>query len=557
MDIRRLGIFAAAFLLAILVAGCGSGAPGAGSGSVNVSLTDGPGDDYDHVWVTVKAISFHTDPNATWNSSDATWRTTILPAPVTLDLTNLTNGALNQVFSAMKLPAGSYRQIRLFLAGFNDPLTASASASGLVYNDQVDYTDSTSVIHHVPLEIAYPTQGIQLNGTFSVVAGGTLNLAVDFDLDEDLVRFINGTQYYFTMKPNLRYFDLDQSGAIIGNVNSTQFCTTTVAATCAYNMIVKAEILAPDGSRHLEVRATKVRPDGSFVLYPLPSGTSYDVVIRGRNVETMLVKGVTAPAGSTPARGAAVLSTAAAPIQLTINSAEYFVNFSAALAPTSGYAVFQQTLPSVGGVTEVPYNVRWANTDPFTGTLALPIALSSGPLHVAAYGAGGTLNFGTVTPQEGLGNFGVVTRGLPMAYFNFSAPVALTVPVTATSVTTPFTFAPNLPALTSGVVAGTVSGSITQTTPGTYDSGYLVLARFGTIVNTVNIGATLVANSGTYSATLPAGTITAYVPGAYYYGYLVVWNSAQPLLTRAIIPLNGMIDLRSTNTVSGLNISLL
>src|SRR5512143_781875 len=136
MKIKRLAI-AAAFLLAGLLAGCGGGGSSTpATGTVNVALTDGPGDDYDHVWVTVKAISFHTDPNAVWSSTDATWQTTTLPAPVTLDLANLTNGALNQVFAGMKLPAGTYRQIRIFLAGFNDAPTASAVAAALAYNDQ-------------------------------------------------------------------------------------------------------------------------------------------------------------------------------------------------------------------------------------------------------------------------------------------------------------------------------------------------------------------------------------------------------------------------------------
>jgi hypothetical protein len=554
MKINRIGI-AAVLLLTGILAGCGGGSTSSSgaAGTVNVALTDGPGDDYDHVWITVKAISFHTDPNLAWNINDATWRTTILPAPVTLDMANLTNGALNNVFAGMNLPVGNYRQIRLFLAGFDDTLTASASAHALTYNDQVDYTDATGTVHHVPLEIAYPVQGIQLNGTFNVTAGSTLNLAVDFDLEHDLVRFKYGTDYYFTMKPNLRYFDLDQSGAIIGTVNPAQLCTTTVQPTCGYNLIVKAEILSADGSRHVDARATRVDPTtGNFTLFPLPaSGVTYDVLIRGRNIETMLVKGVTAPAGSTPASGAASLQAASA-IPMTINSSEYFANFSSALAPTSGYAIFQQTLPA-SGVAEVPYEVRWGNTNPYTGKLELPIALANGPLHVASYNAGNALSFSNVVPQEGNGGYRVETRGLPFAYYNLSSPVAVNSAASSIPATTP-TLAPS-------VVSGTVSGNITQTIAGTYDNGYLVLSRFANIVNTVNIDAILTANSGAFSVTLPsgggpAGTASASVPGAYYYGYLRVWNSAHPLLTMKVIPINGMIDLRNTSTVAGLNVTL-
>jgi hypothetical protein len=96
-----LGRIVLALLLASILTGCGGGNSTPAAGTANVSLTDGPGDDYDHVWVTVKAISFHTDANQVWNSSDATWQTTTLTAPVTLDLASLTNGALNHVFAGI------------------------------------------------------------------------------------------------------------------------------------------------------------------------------------------------------------------------------------------------------------------------------------------------------------------------------------------------------------------------------------------------------------------------------------------------------------------------
>lgn len=555
MKIERVGI-ALILILAGVLSGCGGGGGTSSSstGTVNVKLTDGPGDDYDHVWVTVKAIAFHTDPNLAWSSSDSTWQKTTLAVPVTLDLASLSNGALNNVFSGMSLPQGSYKQIRLFLAGFDDALTASASAVPLTYNDQVDYTDTTGTVHHVPLEIAYPTQGIQLNGNFNVTAGGTLNLALDFDLEHDLVRMTHGTDVSFTMKPDLRYFDLDQAGAIVGKVDPAQLCTTTVQPTCGYNLIVKAEVLPAGGSRHVDVRATRVKSDGTFVLYPLPSGMTYDVLIRGRNIETMLVKGVTAPAGSTPASGAAALQAASA-IPVTVNSAESFANFSinSPLAPTSGFAIFQQTLP---GATEVPYEVRWGNTNPFTGRLEGPIALSTGVLHVASYNAGNTLTFSSVTPQEAAGGFTVATRGLPLAYYNLSSPQRIATS-TANTAASPLLFAPPLPTLTSNVVAGTVSGTITQATAGTYDSGYLVLSRFANIVNTVNIGSALAANTSIpFSVTLPAGTAGATVPGAYYYGYVIAWNSAHPLLTLKVILIPSIIDLRSISTVSVLSVAL-
>jgi hypothetical protein len=541
------------------MAGCleGGSSPSATLGTVNVSITDGPGTDYDHVWVTIKAISFHTDPDIVWNINNASWRTTTLTTPVTLDLTSLTNGTLNQVFSGMQIPMGTYTQIRLFVAGYDEVLTASAQAAGLAYNDQVDYTDLTvtpGVVHHVPLELAYPAPGIRLTGIFKVTASKSLNLALDFDLEHDLVAFTHNSENYFTLQPNLRYFDLDQSGAIVGNVNPVQLCTQVVSSTCGYDLIVKAEILSTDRSRHIDTRSTSVKADGSFSLYPLPSGINYDVLIRGRNIETMLIKGVPAPVNSLPGAGETILSTANTPLQLTINNSEYFANLNASLMPAGGYAVFQKTLPNSGNSFEVPYEVRWGNTNPFTGILQTPIALSSGPLHVANYVAGTTLAFGNVTPQEGLGNYVVATNGLPLSYYNISTSTAsVNYPGTVNTVLTPLLVYPPSPML--NVSQGTVTGSITQYM-GLYNKGYLVLTRFNSIVNTLDISATLNANTGNYSVTLPAGNAGTLVPGAYYYAYLRVWNSTQPVATLKIIPLSSMIDLRSTSTITGLNIVL-
>jgi hypothetical protein len=139
-DLRKL-LPALAAAATLGLAGCGggggssSGSSGGSSstsqsGTVNLSLTDGPSDEFQHVWVTVTAVSFHTDPNATWSASDATWQTTTLAAPVTIDLASLNNGSLNsQVFAGLTLPAGSYQQIRLFLDSAQSTLAASALAT--------------------------------------------------------------------------------------------------------------------------------------------------------------------------------------------------------------------------------------------------------------------------------------------------------------------------------------------------------------------------------------------------------------------------------------------
>ncbi|HET8871510.1 MAG TPA: DUF4382 domain-containing protein, partial [Aquabacterium sp.] len=442
-----------------LIVGCGGGGGSstsstAATGSVTASVTDGPGDDYDHVWVTIKSIAFHTDANQVWSAQDATWQRYTLPTPITVDLSNLTNGAMSQLLSGIQLPAGSYRQIRLFLAGYDDALTSSAQTQGLTWNDQVTYTDNSSVVHNVPLEIPNPANGIPVSGTFDLAAGGSLNLVFDFDLEHDLVRFHHGTEDAFTLKPELHYYDPAQSGAIVGRVDTSQFCTTSVGPGCMWNLIVKAERLSDDQSRHVDVRATHVRADGSFVLYPVVANATYDLLIRGRNAETIVVKSVPVTAGATPSSSAATDLSSSPIVPTLASSGEYYAQLTSPLSPSSGWAVFQQTLPGVG---EVPYEVRWGNTNPFSGLLQNPMALVNGPIHVATYNGGSALSFNSATPLEGAGTYAVKTRAL--GYYDLSAAATLA-PLVGTSQATPGTFTEAQPTLASGVVAGTVTGSI-------------------------------------------------------------------------------------------------
>ena len=561
------------------LAACGGGGSGGTTptqmkGTVNLQITDGPSDEFQHVWVTFTAISFHTDPNAAWSASDATWLTTKLPSPVTIDLTTLNNGALNMLFSGMSLPVGTYRQIRFLLDGPDAPLDASALATkdsngtALQWNDQVEYLAANSATAlESPLEIAYPTQGIQLVGTFNVVQGGTLSLAVDFDLEHDIVPFKHDTLTYFTMRPNLHYYDMTQVAAITGTVDLSTLCQTIAAEVaqspaCAFDLIVKAELLTADGSRHYVARATSVDPaTGNFTLYPLwtkdASGNaiaSYDVLIRGRNIETMIVQTVPVTMGSVPPGGLGLAPTRLqpSPIALTLNSGEYTAQFAsnAPLAPlTAGYAIFQQTLSGAGAV---PYEVRWRNTDPFNGMFRDPIPLqgSTSSLHVAPYNGGNALAFNSQAPVEGAGAFTVADN--EVAYYTLGT-AGVMLPPSAPS--TSQTFTPALPALVSGVQSGTVNATLAFSGISVDNQCELVLARFAAIVDTYDCHSFLSTNGGSNTGSfalngVPAGDSAMPVPGAYYYAYVRLWQTGHGAATRRIVPLPGFIDLRSATSAT-------
>ena len=271
----------------VLAAGCGGG-PSANNGSsmmspqgvTNVSLTDAPGD-YDNVWVTVGAVWFHTSNTAA--PDDSGWVKFPLSTPVTVDLLTLQNGNLSQMFDNMQPPNGTYRQIRVFLVGTDAPLTASAAASKLTYNDQVNYQDANDTEQNSPLELVNPSKGIALYGTFTVANGGTLDLALDFNVNRDVLPFFVGNQQDYVLKPRLAYFDLSHVGAITGSVN----CANLLAAGgngFAYNLVIKAEMPSSTGNYDVVDRETGVKVDISgnsctFTLFPVdvPQGQHYEL----------------------------------------------------------------------------------------------------------------------------------------------------------------------------------------------------------------------------------------------------------------------------------------
>jgi hypothetical protein len=569
--------------VALILAACGGGGGGGSAatsspmGTVNVHVTDGPSDEFQHVWVTFNSIAFHTDPNMNWNPSDATWIKTKLAAPVTIDLTTLNNGALNSLFSGMNLPTGTYRQIRFLLDGAEASLDASALAikdsngASLQWNDQVEYlTGSGATVAEAPLEIAYPTQGIQLVGTFTVSQGSTLDLAVDFDLEHDIVPFNHDGSTFFTMRPSLPYFDMSQVAAITGSVDPAQLCQSAAAAasqspTCAFNLVVKAEMLTPDGSRHFVARQTIVDPvTGKFTLFPLAtkdlSGnpiTSYDVLIRGRETETLLVQSVPVTMGTAPggSGSAAPTSLQAGPIALTLNSGEYTAQFASALSPlSSGWAIFQQTLSGAGAV---PYEVRWRNTDPFTGMFrnAIPLQGASSSLHVAQYNGGNPLSFASQTPVEGAGAFTVAENEI--AYYTLSAGSVMQPP---SAPATTQTFVPTTPNLASGVQNGALTVNLSFSGIKVENNCELVLARFASIVDNYDCSSLLSTNAGADSGSfvlngIPSGVSGSAVPGAVYYAYVRLWHTGNGRATRLVYPLQGFVDMR-TSTSATLNGSI-
>ena len=424
------------------------------------------------------------------------------------------------MFDGLTLPVGDYQQIRILLAPTFGSLTDSAKTLGLKENNEVVYNGTANA----PLHIPGFEHGIALVGHFSVSNTAPLNLVVDFDLDHDIVEFLKGSTPEFILKPRLRYFNLAAAGAIVGKLDPSVFQSAANPGG-GYNFVIKAEELSGDGTHHVVTRATTVRPDGSFTLFPLSANSdgtvhNYDVLIRGRNVETVIVRGVPVRANTAPARNPTVLT--ATPIKVATDS-EYSANLQPGVNPTGGWANFYQTVPVA---SEVPYEVRFRQTNPFTGQFTDPIALSLGNLHWGDYNAGMDVVFSNGAAGEGAGNFTAVAEA---PFFQRGAGVSVVPPVTPGTVAT---FDPGTLATASGVSASSVSGNLVV--PPKYqglglDTGYLVVVRDGLIVNSIAIGNLLAANGGQYSiGTLPGGTAATPLKRAFYSLYAIAWSSTIP-----------------------------
>lgn len=550
----KLGAGAAVLATAVGLTACGGGSSSemaaSPTGLVSVAVTDAPTADFERVWVTIREIRFHKLDLA--HPEDRDWLRYPLAEPVTVDLAQLSNGNLAEVFSGITLPVGIYRQIRLMLVDDDAPLVPAAQAAGLQFNGQVNYTDANGTARIAPLELGGPREGIGVFGTFGVTAGKTLRLVLDFDIDHDVIRFpdfIPGNgQSAFTLKPALRYFDLDTSAAIVGRVDPATLASAA-NPNGAFNLVIKAQEIAADGSRRVVARATTIRPDGSFTLFPLhvpanATSKNYDIVVRGRNMETTIVRNVPAFKGSTPASNPTAV--AANPLPLS-PATEFAVSLAAPASPTGSWINFYQTLPGNG---EVPYEVRLRHVNPFSGDINVPVVLSRGNLRVGDYVAGGSPTLGSVTPQQGAGSFAV--RAVALQYTPSSFAAALP-PASGSNTTVA------LPALTvdSAVAApGAITFNVTTQTAGRYDRGQVVVSRYGMIVNSVPVDGVLATNGGALTlSNLPAGSATLTNPGAVYYAYLRVWNSTNPLLRPRLVPVLGFADLRTANSAS-LNVTL-
>jgi len=518
--LRLFGFFIV--LSALIFTGCGgngssNNTTGTTMGSVEINITDAPAGGFDHVWITVEEVWFNASENAEHGESG--WSKFPLEAPVTIDLLTLSSGAMQTVWDSLSLPAGTYRQIRIFLTDTDDELTASATAAGLIYNNQVDVSGGESY----PLRVPGADNGIKLNGTFEVQEGETLRLVIDFDAGHDIVEVSQGNETEYILKPRLACFDLSNSGAIVGTIDSV-----SAAENESARFVFKAEHPGPEGRIFIVRRVTFLESDqtGRFVLYPVPAG-AYDLVMRGINYETVIIKNVPVTAGTTPESGATIVPE----ITMTASAHPDYPVDATIISPTGAWVHFSQTIPGEG---ELPHEIRFRHFNPFTGRID-HFLLSVGPINVGTYDSS-EVELTPVIPLEGDGGFTAVA-GAPLhrpAGFLRVNPLNTVIHFGDLDIIPP-------------ISANTVSGMLTlpSTLEGSMDRGIVFAVHGGIVVHAVRAD-DIIAQGGEYVlGNLPGGSGEHPLPGARYTIQAVGWSSTDQTVHAASLP--EMADLSEGN----------
>jgi hypothetical protein len=525
--------------------------------TVQTTATTSP--DVTHLYVTVQEVWFTS--SATDTPADDGWVKKVLATPVTVDLASLNGGSL-ETLTSLQLPATTYSQMRLVLADASATLASSASDLGLTYNNAVQYVDSSGVSRIVPLEFATPNSSlliplsIKLNavGSSQVLASSTAStstttstttsteatatISMDVDALRNLTLFTYGTATGALLSPGLQAYDESEVGTITGTFDVSAISSTALAS--AQGIIVSAEVPSSDGTRYTLVKSSRLDSSGSFTLYPLPvdstaGTTSYDIVVHGPGVETLIVTGIPVTTGDSIELQSSAITLPA--------STSFVINTSNATVPGGTQVDFYQTLPS----NSLPYFIESAAVNPFGGNFTADVSLATGPLVYGAYNSDNLIAFASITAQEGTATYQIVTDAPQRAASAFGTTVAgaSSGSTTAVSITLP---QPNLPA---GAVTRAISGTINLSTAGKYDALYVLVSRGGQLIDAINLSTSLGANSSVnFSANVPGGTT-----GSVYDVAVRAWNSADAANTLTRVAVTTQADVRS-NDVSGLSATL-
>jgi hypothetical protein len=500
---------------------------------------------YESVLITVKEIWFNESAAAV--PTDETWQKFELDKTITIDLVDLTGGAITRIATDLKVPLGTYRQIRVFLASRDQALHNSADDVDAKYNNEVTWFNEDGDEKRAPLEVLNVEQGIGISIEVELEVKETVEgtpVQLLFDAARDLTEFRYGGRTGFLLNPTLKAFNPNDAGTIRGTLNLSRLSIDT--GTGRPEIEVTAQKLDKVLNRRVIVGSASVSRAGTFVLYPLPldqdkNTTEYDLVIHGPEIQTIVIRDVPVTEGAPDSAALLV------PGILTLEPADSFeanVRDDDLVVPRGARIGFYQTLPG----DDEPYLIEVATVDPISGRFAQPVALSrASRISYATLGVDVALRSGT--PEEGAARYAVAA--LSPHYGSGALADTLLRPETQAADTAMFSVpAVGVPAT---AVSGTISATITIENPGRYDRGMLMVTQEGAVVTAASLDEQLrlsPASTIVDVAQVPAGTASASLERGMYYIEAWTWRSDDPEDTFTRHP-GTAADLRATAVVAG------
>lgn len=167
------------------------------NGTLRVYLTDAPAD-YEAVWIDIEEVRIHRNGNEDIEDEDDGW-IAISDEPMKVNLLDLTNGEF-EVLGETELEAGNYSQIRLILGDENE-----------IVKDGMTHALTTPSAQQ---------SGLKININAEIEGGQVYTLLLDFDASRSVVEA--GKSGMFILKPVLRVVELENTGAIAGNIQPAE-----------------------------------------------------------------------------------------------------------------------------------------------------------------------------------------------------------------------------------------------------------------------------------------------------------------------------------------------
>lgn len=335
---HRARSIAAAIGLALVLAACGGGG-GGGTGTLRVALTDAPACSYQAVNVTIEKVRVHQSANA--GDSDGGWSEIVLAPARRVNLLTLTNGVLEEL-GQTALPAGRYTQMRLVLA----PNTGSNPLANSVWPTGAAETALTTP--------SGQQSGLKLNTNIVVGDGQIADVVLDFDACRSIVP--RGASGQFNLKPVI---------AVMPRITDVGWVEGYVDPAIATSANVSLQLGG------VPVKGTLPQTNGHFVLYPVPVGSAYTLVVAAAGRVTAAMTGVPVTQGSTTTVSSATVRI----VPPVAASAPRSVGGTVTTAPPAAASVRAlQTLPTAPATT---IEVAWTAADDVSGTYALSLPVDA------------------------------------------------------------------------------------------------------------------------------------------------------------------------------------